>query len=299
MKIAVIVLNWNGEGYISRCLESLVKLKKSSHQLEIIVVDNNSSDNSLSLISKFPVKIIRNSKNYGYAEGNNIGIREGQKNRPDFFWIVNPDIELDPNALISLVVAAKTYPHAGIFGSKIYFKSGYEFHKDKYQKSDLGRVIWFAGGRIDWKNVASEHIGVDQVDHGQFDKDAKSDFITGASMFIRSEVFDKVGLLNSKYFLYFEENDLCQRARKFGFDLMYSYKSVAWHANAQATGIGSDLQDYYITRNRLMFGISHAPFRTKIALIRQSIWQLINGRKWQKKGVLDYYFNNLGKGSYA
>ena len=79
---------------------------------------------------------------------------------------------------------------------------------------------------------------------------------------------------------------------------MYIPESIAWHANAQATGIGSDLQDYYITRNRLYFGLRHAPLYTKLLLLKQSIRLYFYGRPWQKRAVLDFYTGKLGAGSY-
>ena len=79
---------------------------------------------------------------------------------------------------------------------------------------------------------------------------------------------------------------------------MYICQSVVWHANAQSTGVGSSLQDYYITRNRLLFGLRYAPLRTKLSLVKQSLNLYLSGRPWQRRAVLDYYTNNLGAGSY-
>jgi GT2 family glycosyltransferase len=249
--------------------------------------------------TKFPqVIVIANTQNLGYAEGNNVGIRKALSLNANFVWIVNPDIMVDKNSLSSLLEAASKYRQAGIFGSKIYFAPGYEFHKDRYTSKDLGKVIWYAGGNVDWGNLIATHRGVDQVDEGQFNDDLETDFVTGASMFIRSRVFETVGLIDSRYFLYFEENDFCQRVKAAGWQLMYIPDSIAWHANAQATGIGSSLQDYYITRNQMLFGLRHAPLYTKLHLIKQSINLYLNGRPWQKRAILDYYTRNLGPGSY-
>ena len=80
---------------------------------------------------------------------------------------------------------------------------------------------------------------------------------------------------------------------------MFQPESVVWHKNAQsAGGSGSFLQDYYITRNRLLFGLKFVSFRQKAALIKESFKLLAKGRKWQKKGVMDFYLGRLGKGSY-
>ncbi len=301
MKITVVVVNWNGGRYIAKCLTALGHLHlPSGIELETIVVDNASTDNSVSVINKFSsFKLIKNPDNLGYTEGNNVGIRQALASRSDFIWIVNPDIEVSPDSLTALVKAAGIYPQTGIFGSKIYFAPGYEFHKDRYTKKDLGKVIWYVGGLNDWNNIQGVHPGVDEVDHGQFQDDRVTDFITGASMFVRRQVFEEIGLFDPGYFLYYEENDFCRRAERKGFNLMVIPKSVAWHANAQATGVGSPLQDYYITRNRLLFGLRYAPLKMKILLIRQSLKLLFTGRPWQKKGVWDFYTGNMGRGSFV
>jgi GT2 family glycosyltransferase len=300
MHISVIVLSWNSEKYISPCLKSLQELDLGDVHFEIVVVDNGSSDNTVDLVKRdFPkVTVLETGANLGYAEGNNVGIRYALQKTNDFIWIVNPDVYVDKNSLKELLFTAKKFPSGGIFGSKIYFAPGYEFHKDRYTESDLGHVIWFAGGVIDWSNMEGKHRGVDQVDNGQFDIDCTTDFVTGASMFVRRKVFEVVGLLDPKYFLYYEENDFCQRAIKWGWKLIYVAMSKAWHANAQATGIGSSLQDYYITRNRLMFGIKHAPLYTKFLLIKQAVYLYFQGRPWQKRAIMDYLAGKLGAGSY-
>jgi GT2 family glycosyltransferase len=301
MQVSVIVLSWNSSRYIGKCLDSLAKVVVPKNiKFVTIVVDNASSDDSINYLKKnyLNLCLIENSTNLGYAAGNNVGIKLALSQGSDFVWIVNPDVEVHPQSLSQLLAAAKRYPTAGIFGSKIYFAPGFEFHKDRYQKKELGKVIWYAGGEMDWGNLEGRHRGVDEVDTGQFEKEFETDFVTGASMFVRRQVYTDVGLLNGNFFLYYEENDFCQRAKTAGWKLLYVPKSIAWHANAQATGIGSPLQDYYITRNRLYFGLRHAPTYTKLLLIKQSFWLYFHGRPWQKRGVQDFYLANMGPGSY-
>lgn len=297
MKVFAIVLNWNGEKYFTKCLDSLQKL---SHRPEIVFVDNNSTDRSVDVVRrKYPgVKILKNSKNFGYAAGNNVGLEFALKNGADLFWIVNPDVTVASDCLDKILLATQNHPRSGIFSPKIYFAKGYEFHKN-YTASELGRVIWSAGGFMDWANLIASHRGVDEVDIGQYNTDTICDFATGASILIRREVIEKIGFIDPKYYLYYEENDFCQRTLKTGFQITYVAEAICWHANAQATGIGSSLVDYYTTRNRLLFGWRWAPFRTKLALLRESIRHLFNGRKWQKLGVVDFYLNHFGVGSYV
>ena len=300
MKVAIVVLIWNSKAYMDVCLASLQRLDKKDVEVEIVVVDNASQDGSVAHIQKKYPKftVLENTENLGYAGGNNAGIRHALAQNADYVWIVNPDVRVDKHALQKLVAQSESRPRAGILGSKIYFEKGFEYHPDRYRVSQLGRVIWFAGGDIDWDNVITRHVGVNEVDIGQYNGSRQTEFITGASLLIRNEVLRSVGSLDEKYFLYYEETDLCVRALRAGWELVYVGESVAWHANAQATGVGSGLVDYYTTRNRLLFGIRYAPARTKLALIRESLRMLFSGRSTQRQGVLDFYLGNFGRGSY-
>jgi len=300
MKVTAIVLSYNSKDYISPCLEALVAQKTGSHTLDIVVVDNDSQDGSADfLAAKFPqVRLIRNPTNMGYAGGNNTGLLHALDTGADFAWVINPDVSVAPDSLASFITGATRRTNEGVFGGKIYFSPGQEFHQDRYSASQQGKVLWYAGGLMDWKNLIGSHRGVDEVDTGQYDRDLETDYVTGACMFIKRRVLDQVGLFDPKYFLYYEENDFCQRARRAGFKCMFLFSPSAWHKNAQATGIGSDLQDYFISRNRLIFGLRYAPTYTKFALIRESATLYQTGRPWQKKGIVDFYAGRLGAGSY-
>ena len=301
MKIVIVVLNWNGGKFISKCLDSLKRLEVGNNDVEVVIVDNASADNSVAMIKKqYPqFHLINNSKNLGYAEGNNVGIRLALGRGADWIWVVNPDIEVRPDSLKKLIEFASGHPKAGILGSKVYFAPGFEFHKKRYKKADLGKVIWYAGGRVDWDNIQSVHWGMDEVDSGKYDTATKVGFVTGASMLLRNEMLGEVGLLDSDYFLYFEENDLCQKAVRFGWELWYVPQSIVWHANAQSTVTGSNLVDYYTTRNRMLFGMRWAPLKSKLALLRESLQLVFRGRLWQKRGIADFYLGRFGKGSHA
>lgn len=186
----------------------------------------------------------------------------------------------------------------GIFGPKIYFYPGFETHKASYKSSELGRVIWYAGGKMDWQNVLASHVGVDEVDSGQHDQLTKTDFVSGCSMFIRREVFETIGYLDPKFYLYYEDLDFCQRAKKKGYDIFYVPEATMWHKNAQGGGgTGSDLQGYFITRNRLLIGMRYAPWRTKLALFREATVLLMHGKKTQKEAIGDFLRKKYGKRS--
>jgi GT2 family glycosyltransferase len=118
-------------------------------------------------------------------------------------------------------------------------------------------------------------------------------------MLINPKLIDRIGLMREEYFLYYEDSDYCLRAERAGFKIYYVPESIIWHKNAGSTGgSGSRLQDYYITRNRLLFGNRFAPIRSKISLNREGIALILRGREWQKKGAKDYFFGKLGKSAH-
>lgn len=305
MKVTAIIVSYNSRDYIPSCLESLLAQDRGSHELEILVIDNDSSDDSVKHITqKFPsAQLIRHPTNMGYAGGNNTGLIRALDTGADFAWVINPDLTLAPDALKNFLEASTQHTHDGIFGGKIYFAPGHEFHKDRYTPQQLGHVIWFAGGVMDWRNLIGSHRGVNEVDQEQYNYNVETDYIAGTCMFIKRRVLEEVGLFDPKYFLYYEENDFCQRAKRRGFKCIFLYKPTAWHANAQSTDLGSgkntDLQDYYIARNRILFGLRYAPLWTKQALLREALKIYQQGRPWQKQGVKDFFTGHLGAGSFT
>jgi GT2 family glycosyltransferase len=300
-KIAIIVLNYNGRENTLDCLSSLQKLKKPNRvKVKIVLVDNNSSDNSVAVIKKkySSVEVIENSKNLGFAEGNNIGLRWAYQKGYTYFLLLNNDTFVKDD-LLSLLVAFAEKRENCLVSPKIYFASGYEFYKDRYSKGEQGKVIWYAGGKIDWQNVYSAHKGVDEVDKGQFNKIKETEFATGCCVFLGRKILEQVGFFDSRYFLYWEDVDLSLRARKKGFKVFYYPKGVVWHKNAGSSASGSKLHDYYLTRNRLLFGMKYACFKTKLALLKEALRFLFKGRQGQKLGSRDFFLFKFGKRAYA
>ena len=296
-KVFAVILHYRGKEFTRQCLLSLNKVKTKGFSLKTVVVDNHSPEPIDDLREKFFNEVfIKNKKNLGFAEGNNVGIRYALKQGADYVILINNDTQVSPEIIIQLIKAGEDDSRAGILGPEIYFLPGFEFHKERYKKSDRGKVIWYAGGIIDWRNVLVSHRGVDEVDKGQYDKKIETDFISGCCMFIKKEVLEKIGLLDKKYFLYLEDSDFCQRAKKAGFKLVYVPKAKLWHANAGSSRVGGPLHDYYLTRNRMLFGMRYASMRTKLALIRESFKLCLSGRKWQKIGIKDFYLRRFGYG---
>lgn len=303
IKVVIVILNWKRADDTIECLKSVEKLNTKDIKLQTVIVDNDSQDGSVEKINKFikntsHYSLVTSHSNLGYAEGNNVGIRHAKKQKADFVMVLNNDTILDKNLLQGFVSAAHRYPEAAVFSPKIYFAKGFEFHKKRYKKDQLGKVIWYAGGMIDWHNVYAQNRGLDDVDSGQYDKDLILEFATGTCLFIRSQVFDKVGLFDKRYFMYLEDADLSQRIINHNWKIQYYPKAFLWHKVAQSSRVGSDLNDYFLTRNRMLFGMKYAGLRAKFALLRESTRFLINGRKWQKIGIKDYYIGRFGKGPW-
>ena len=301
--VFVSILNFNGKKNTLACLESLKNLNIKDFRITIVVEDNGSKeefDVKSGFITDIPLVVIKNEKNLGFSGGNNVGIKYALDNGADYVLILNNDTYVDKNFILELLNAAEKDENIGILVPKIYFAPGFEFHKERYKKNELGKVFWYAGGEMDWDNVIGHHRGVDEVDHGQYDKIEETEFATGCCMMIKKEVFERVGKFDYKYFLYYEDSDLSKRSKKQGFKIMYVPKSEVFHKNAgSAGGAGSKLQDYYITRNRMIFGMRFAPIRAKLALIKESLKVLVSGRYWQKRGILDFYLGKLSRGSFS
>lgn len=262
--IGLVTVNYNQYKLTREFLDSLSEVKNSKNIT--VFISDVSTKREKFLTSKYPMRVeMRLLPNKGYAFGINEGVKYFIKKGVEKFCAINNDIFFDDDFVIE---TEKGLEKADAFGGKIYYAPGYEYHKE-YKKSDLGKVIWYAGGINDWKNVYTYHRGVDEVDKGQYDKFQETEFITGCMFFFNKKVVDKVGLWDEKYFLYFEDSDYCERIKKAGFKLYYNPKIIIYHKNAQSTGgSGSALHQKYQRKNRVIFGLKYAPLRTKIHLIK-------------------------------
>lgn len=207
-------------------------------------------------------------KNKGYAYGLNLGIDAAMHDGLNHFICINNDTYVDKNFVTSARSAVEKHP-ASLIGGKIYYAPGYEYHKTSYDKKDLGRVIWYAGGYIDWDHAIAIHRGVDEVDRGQYDTEEKTDFVTGCLMIFDKKLIETAGKMDDSYFLYYEDTDLNERIKRAGCEIWYDPSIIMWHKNAQSTGgSGSGLHEKYQRKNRLIFGLKYAPLRTKLHLLK-------------------------------
>lgn len=299
-KIAIVTVNYNTEEDTKNLLTSLKKINTSNFTFFTIIIDNG-SENVLKIEESEGVKNIRLEENLGFTGGYNLGMRMALEEGATYVMIVNNDTILDPDMLQNMITVLENDTSIGVTVPKIYFAKGHEFHIDRYKKEDLGKVFWYAGGHIDWSHAMSVHRGVDEVDNGQYDRPEEITFATGCCMLFRREVLEKVGLFDDRYFLYFEDADLSERVRRAGYKIYYVPNAILYHVNASSSGgagKGNLLQDYFITRNQMLFGMKYAPMRTKAALVRQSMKILSSGRPKQKQAIRDYYLGKFGRGTF-
>jgi GT2 family glycosyltransferase len=304
-KVSIIILTTNALAMTKEQLLDVAKLDTKGIDVECLVVDNGSSDGTEGAVKNYKLpnmdyKFIQSGANLGFAGGNNVGIKDAVKRGFDYIILMNNDLILPKDLVVKLTEFMEENPDIGLASPKMYFASGYEFHKDRYKKSELGKVFWYAGGAIDWKNVYSSHKGVDEVDHGQYDITTETDFANGACVIIRGEVFKKIGYLDDSFFLYWEDADFSQRAIRAGYKIMYFPGTCMWHkVSASTGGSGSSSNDYFLIRNRYYFAMRYAGPRAKIAVLRDTIKLLFTGRVWQKKGAMDGLLGVKGMGVWA
>jgi hypothetical protein len=240
--------------------------KQTNKNFQVFFVDL--SDNKKPISSKNLNISVSLAENLGYAHGVNIGIKEALKAGFEKFCVMNNDTYAADN-FVDKIIKSIDKNHKSLIGGKIYYASGFEYHKDRYQKNELGKVFWYAGGIMDWKNVFTNHRGVDLVDHGQFNKLEETEFISGCLACFDKSLWKIIGPWNENYFLYFEDADYSELCKRSGLKLIYDPNIVLWHKVSQSTdGSGSSLHKKYQDKNRLIFGLKYAPWRTKLHLIK-------------------------------
>lgn len=240
-KILIVIVNWNGCDDTLACLASLSKLDYPSY--EVVVVDNGSYDDSVQVIrTTFPqATLIETGGNLGYVGGNNLGLEYAKAIEANYALLLNNDTEVASDFLRILVNAAEAESAVGIAGPTIYY----------HEQPD---VIWSAGGAIDWNRGSTWMVGLNERDEGQFGTGPRPvDFITGCAMLVRRAVLERAGLLDERFFMYYEEIEWCVRVAGAGFGVRHVPTARIWHKIAPQAQAASPFVHYYMTRNRLLF----------------------------------------------
>jgi GT2 family glycosyltransferase len=225
--------------------------------------------------------LIRNDKNYGFTEGNNIGIRYALKALdPEHILLLNNDTVVKSDFLDELVKAIDRDDSIGFAGPIIYY----------YNFDNKSNIISSAGMNLMMDKGWFQRVGWKEADVGQYDSIFVTDYLEGACLLIRSAVLEKIGLLNPDYFAYWEEADICMRGREAGYKCICVPSAKIWHKVSSSATKGMKL--YYMTRNRFWFFRDHATRKELHAFLvyffLRQLW--INIRDYLYKGNIREIF---------
>jgi len=240
-EVSVIILNYNGRKNLDKilkdCLESV--LKTDYPDFEVLFVDNASTDDSVKFIKREfdrnkKLRIIQNERNFGFAEGNNIGIKNA---KGKYIALLNNDTKVDPKWLKELVKAIEP-PEIGAAQSKLL-------------RMDAPDLLDCAGGFIDYYGYAYQRGG-GQKAH-KYNKIAEIFYAKGAGIIIKREVLKRVGLFDPEIFMYFDETDLCWRIWLSGYKIVFAPTSIVYHApGLTASKLQGETRLYFYTRNHML-----------------------------------------------
>jgi GT2 family glycosyltransferase len=253
--VYVITLTWNQQEDTLSCLESLTQMTYPHYR--ILLVDNGSADRTSEVVAeRFPtVELIINDQNLGFQGGFNVGIRHALTQGAAYVFIINNDTLVDPNILTELMAQA-TQPGVGIVGPKIYY-------------ADAPNCIWSVGGQRHPWTLEMTGTGRGQLDKGQWEQVLERDYLVGCALLLERSMLETVGLFDTGFHpIYYEDLDLCLRARRAGFRLLLVPQAHMWHkVSASAGGNSSPRVRYLMARNSLRFFRKHARGRQWAAII--------------------------------
>lgn len=241
MKIAIVILNWNGLNHLKKFLPSVVK---HSDKHNIYVIDNNSSDNSVKYLNKnYPkIKLIINSKNYGYAKGYNLGLKEIKE---EVYCLLNNDVQVTEGWLTPIIEEFDNNKSVVIAQPKIL-----DFNeKDKFEHAGA------AGGFIDYFGYPycrGRMFNTVEKDKGQYDQNIDIFWASGACFFIRKEIFELINGFDENFINHMEEIDLCWRLSnlKPNFKKRFLFKSVVYHLGGGSLNYDNPKKLFYNIRNQ-------------------------------------------------
>jgi len=267
--VYVIILNYNGILWIDKCLKSLQLTRYSN--FKIIVVDNASTDNSVSIVKDlFPeVEIIVNKNNVGFSEGNNIGIRKALANSAQYIVLLNPDTKVKQTWLIELIEVGESNHKVGVVGSiQLCYES------DEYNSWTVSAL-----------KETIELLGVTRW--------LPTEWVEGSCMAVKNSVFNNVGFFDPIYFAFYEEIDFCRRAKYCGYEVGIAPKSLIHHHRGGIWLSNMELErkrTYLSTKSQFIYNLT-APqysmfynmqwyFRTLITKIREVFISKNVGQGW-------------------
>ena len=248
MKIAVVILNWNGSKLLKQFLPSVVKY---SPEAEIYVADNASTDDSIAFVkANFPkVKIVKNESNLGFAQGYNEALKHIEA---EIFALVNSDVEVTENWLKPILETFKNEPEIAIIQPKIL----------DFKRKEYFEYAGATGGFIDkygYPYCRGRIFETLEKDNGQYDDNCEIFWASGACFFIRSSVFNQLNGFDDDFFAHQEEIDLCWRAFNKGHKIKYISQSVIYHVGGATLQQGNPIKTKLNFRNSLLMLLKNLP----------------------------------------
>lgn len=248
-KTAVVILNWNGKKLLEKFLPDIIRF--SSHIADIIIADNNSTDDSVIFVSSTfsDIQIIQLEKNYGFAEGYNIAL---SKLRHEYCILLNSDIEVTEKWIEPLIDLMDKGTNVAAVQPKI----------KAYNNKSSFEYAGAAGGYIDrygfpfCRGRVFDHL---EEDIGQYNDRAEVFWASGACMIIRMTAFNKAGGFDSDFFAHMEEIDLCWRMKLLGYRILYTPDSEVYHIGGGTLSKGNALKTYLNFRNNLLMLFKNIP----------------------------------------
>lgn len=230
MKISIVIVSWNTKDLLKKCLDSLVKYGKE-FDLEIFVIDNASTDGTTWMMKNdFPeINFIPNKENAGFAKANNQGIK---RSTGDYILLLNPDTEIFADTLANSVKFMEENKDCGVMGCRMVYKNG----KPQSSVRRFPRLWPIIMLLLKLPKIFPHLRSIERYLAIDFDyeKTQPVDQVMGAYMFVRPEVFDKIGTLDEDFFIWFEEVDFCRRAWKAGYKVMYYSGTKIIHHGGQS-----------------------------------------------------------------
>lgn len=251
-RVAVVILNWNGKVLLEQFLPSLGR--SSYPNLELVVVDNGSTDHSVSFLQQqYPqIKTIILSENLGYAGGYNAALQQVEA---DYYILLNSDVEVSPGWVEPLIELMET--HTNVAASQPKLLSFHHKNKFEYAGASGGWIdslgYPFARGRV------LEHCETDQ---GQYDKAAPIFWASGAAFCIRAKAFHEMNGFDASFFAHQEEIDLCWRLQRKGYQIYSCPQSVVWHVGGSTLPKGNSQKTFLNYRNNLWMLAKNLPVGT-------------------------------------
>lgn len=264
MEISVIIVTFNSEKFIIPCLKSIFD-KTINLNYEIIIVDNNSEDNTVKIIKEtYPsIKIVENNKNLGFSKANNIAIKLSSSK---YVFLLNPDTLLLNNAIKIFFDFMEKEENTNISccGGTV-FNNDMTLQETFGNFSSISQIVFEFGLKSILKDFYNKNLSTGFQNYDLREREVQH--IVGSGMFIRKNVFDKIGYFDEDFFLYYEETELCFRMRKNGFQLFYIPEPQILHYKGKSESLNINKQEIIEYSRYLFFKKCYGLFYSKIANI--------------------------------